>query len=319
MPKIFISVASFCDPYLIFTIKDALKKAKHPDNLVFGVVDQHPENRREQLKAKLPTATIRYVQMHPIDSRGVCWARSLVFSLYQDEDYLLQIDSHTFFEKGWDAKLIKELTELQTRSTKPIISIYPYGFEFDEKDQPVVKVKVGQKTTLAMRVHPDTDLSDSNVVLRFRAEHIFQREFLPGFHLAGGFIFTLARFIDEVPYDPHLYFHGEEQNLAIRAYTHGWDIFHPPTIPLYHLYKQPNKSYSNHHWHPDWDKQRDYKWADLKAHAHDRLTKLLTHHSLGRYGLGSTRSLEDYAAFSGIDYRNRVVEARARAVPPNKK
>lgn len=36
--KIFISVASFVDPYLLFTVQDGIAKAKYPVHLVFGVV-----------------------------------------------------------------------------------------------------------------------------------------------------------------------------------------------------------------------------------------------------------------------------------------
>lgn len=63
MHAIFISVAAFCDPYLIHTITDACNKAKHPENLVFGIVDQHPFNRRHNLTELAQKPSIRYV--HP--------------------------------------------------------------------------------------------------------------------------------------------------------------------------------------------------------------------------------------------------------------
>lgn len=248
--SIFISVAAFNESFLAFTLKDALAKARHPERLVFGIVDQYPHSRRDEIKSFFTLAQqCRYVHIDPIDSRGVCWARSLVQSLFNNEDFYLQIDSHTFFEQDWDLTLTTHYQQLKAFSEKPILSVYPYGFEFDEAMQPVIKVRVGQHTTLALEVHPDTDLSAESVVLRFRAQHIHKRGFLRGFHLAGGFIFTAGNWVDEVPYDPHLYFHGEEQNLAIRAFTRGWDIYHPSIIPLYHLYKMPNQSHSAHHWH----------------------------------------------------------------------
>ena len=44
-----------------------------------------------------------------------------------------------------------------------------------------------------------------------------------GFHVAGGCVFAPGRIVNEIPYDPLLYFHGEEQALALRAWTRGWD------------------------------------------------------------------------------------------------
>lgn len=307
MPSIFISIAAFCDDQLEATLTDAVNKAKNPNCLIFGVIDQHPINRKAALNTIIGQSKLRYVHTNPIDSRGVCWARALAFSLYQNEDYLLQIDSHMLFEPHWDDTLIQQLQQLQRHSTKPIISTYPYGYEIIDGEAKVV-VKVSDKTTLVLRPHPDTDLTENSATLRFRAEHVYTREPVRGCHVAGGFIFTLGKFTQEVPYDPYLYFHGEEQSLAIRAFTKGWDIYHHPVVPIYHLYKRPNTENTQHHWHPEWEKQRDYKWSELKAVSNQRLLDMLYHQKhLGVYGLGYCRTLDDYAQTFGIDYRNKTI------------
>jgi len=40
------------------------------------------------------------------------------------------------------------------------------------------------------------------------------------------------------PYDPGLYFHGEELSLAVRDFTHGYDLFHPTRDILWHSYSR---------------------------------------------------------------------------------
>lgn len=313
--SIYISIAAFCDPFLEHTIQDAVAKAKAPESLVFGVVDQTPENRRPALAALCGPAQLRFVHVSPIESRGVCWARSVAFSLYQGESFLLQVDSHMLFEQDWDAQLIAQWAALKTTCDKPILSTYPYGFEFEE-GQPVVKISISDQTTLVLRPHPETALAEDNATLRFRAEHVFTRTPVPGCHVAGGFLFAEGRFVDEIPYDPRLYFHGEEQSLAVRAYTHGWDIFHPPHIPLFHLYKMPNTPHDTHHWHPDWEKQRDFKFTELTELAKQRLMDLLfERRDLGRYGLGKNRTLAEFAHFSGIDYSRRQLVQPYQATP----
>lgn len=302
---IFVSVAAFCEPFLEHTLQDAVAKAKDPSQLVFAVVDQTPVARRAALQALCQPAQLRYVHIDPVESRGVCWARSIAFSLYQGESFLLQIDSHMFFESDWDDQLLSQWLMLKTQSAKPIISTYPYGFEFED-EKPVIKINVSKKTTLVLRPHPETTLSETNATLRFRAEHVFTREPVLGCHLAGGFLFAAGSFVEEVPYDPRLYFHGEEQSLAVRAYTHGWDIFHHPHIPLFHLYKMPNTAHNTHHWHPEWEKLRDFKFTQLTELAKTRLMDLVfERRDLGRYGLGKTRTLDEFAKFSGIDYAKR--------------
>ena len=47
----------------------------------------------------------------------------------KDEDYFLQIDSHTIFEKNWDDYLLNYIKTIKRIIDKPIISAYPRGFE----------------------------------------------------------------------------------------------------------------------------------------------------------------------------------------------
>ena len=310
--KLFVSVAAFCEPYLLFTLSDAIKKASNPELIVFGVVDQHPINRKGDIVSAIPNINLRYLHINPLETRGVSWARSMVFSLFQDEEFVLQIDSHTFFEDNWDTILYHQHAMLLGKSTldnpiKPIISTYPYGFEFND-GKPVINVNVGTETVLVLRPHHETSLSDDCAKLRFRAEHVFTKEPVLGCHIAGGFLFASGELLSEVPYDPYLYFHGEEQSIAIRAWTHGWDIYHLLKIPLYHLYKIPNTPHTTHHWHPNWDAQRDFKSTELLKSSSKRLADLLYQRKdLGIYGMGTVRSLSEYAKFCGINYLDKTI------------
>jgi len=318
---IFVSVAAFCDPWLVQTLRDACAKAADPRQLVFGVFEQDAEPREDELQAVVAEhgAALRYRSVHPAQSRGVCWARAAVGELYADEAYLLQIDSHMLFEPRWDELLLAQYAALRQRSARPIITVYPWGFEIED-GQPVVKIEPSTNTTLVMRPVPEAQMLPDNPTMMFRTEHAFVREPVAGCHVAGGFLFTSGDFVREVPYDPQLYFHGEEQSLALRAWTRGWDIWHPPHIPLYHLYKQPQTEHRAHHWHPEWEALRDFKQADLIAQAAARLADLhYERRDHGEYGLGTARSLADYARFAGIDYRARTFVQEYRAdysVPP---
>jgi hypothetical protein len=148
-------------------------------------------------------------------------------------------------------------------------------------------------------------------VLRFVGKHLFTDAAVEGCHVAAGFIFCSAQFVEEVPYDPFLYFHGEEQSLAVRAYTRGWNIFHPTWVPLYHLYKQENVAHDTHHWHGAVDSHRAFNGAFLTERAKLRLFELMCGNGLqGAYGLGTVRTLDDYAAMSGIDYREKTIADR---------
>lgn len=304
--KILISMASYMDPMLFFTLNEAINKAQQPDLLRFAVVDQHVEDQRAAIGTLPYGAQVRYHHVQPQDTLGVSWARNLAFSLYDGEQYLLQIDSHMCFEANWDACLRAQHEQLLARSAKPIISTYPYRFDLVD-GVPHYTPSAG-KTALVLRPHPATPLTSENVVLQFMGQHLFTDQAAAGCHLAGGFIFCDGQFIEEVPYDPYLYFHGEEQSLAVRSYTRGWDIFHPTWVPLYHLYKEANVAHETHHWYGQVDAQRAFTGAYLTERSKKRLTRLLCGDGLpGVYGLGRERTLDQFMAFSGIDYRKRTV------------
>src|SRR5262245_14275206 len=99
--SIFISIASYCDPVLPFTLQRALAQARFPDHLHFGVVDQGPAGS-PRVAHPGGGARLSQVQIDLVDARGPCWARALAMSLYDGEAWFLQLDSHMDFDAGWD-------------------------------------------------------------------------------------------------------------------------------------------------------------------------------------------------------------------------
>ncbi|MGK4627081.1 GlcNAc-transferase family protein, partial [Raoultella ornithinolytica] len=69
-----------------------------------------------------------------------------------------------------------------------------------------------------------------------------------GSYLAGGFIFTHGDFVSTVPNDPQIFFAGEEIAMAVRAFTYGYDIYHPHKPLLWHFYqrKEHSKVWGDH-------------------------------------------------------------------------
>lgn len=301
---IFVSLAAYCDPWLEFTLDGLFGQAAAPDALHVGLVDQSFERNRDWLEAKPYWPNVRYVHLDPIDSNGVSWARSIAFSLSRGEQYLLQIDSHTHFAPAWDRRLSDSLDYLRTLVERPILTTYPPAFEFDAAQRPYPTQPPGG-TVYGLRRRAGSELSESCATLGFEVEHLRDVQYVEGYHVGAGFLFTLGQFVDEVPYDPFLYFHGEEQSLAIRAYTRGWTILHPlhALIPLYHLYKAPDQPHLTHHWHPDYEARRQVKRSELQQRSDARLLDLVSGRLRGAYGLGTMRTLAEFARISGIDYR----------------
>lgn len=203
------------------------------------------------------------------------------------------------FENGWDNFLIENLNKLPEKS---IISNYPYGYS-RHGDLITMDCELNSKTVLVTRPMPKQILRKDNLTLIFYSRHIFSDKPILGSHISGGFYFTKGSFLQEIPYDPQWYFHGEEQALTLRAFTSGWNIYHIPHIPLYHLYKKAGNQYIEHHWHKKWKRSPD-QIKLLEERARKRLIDLIQKKDIGVYGLGDKRSLEEFKKISGIDYLN---------------
>ena len=321
---IFVAIAAYCEPHLELTLDSLFANALMPQNLRVGLFDQNNGSNVKWLERKSYWKQIRYLHVDHTMSRGACWARSVTGSMYQNEDYYFQIDSHTIFDLGWDRILLRAHEIVAEKVDKPIITTYPLPFSFE--DGKAVKSDQRNGNVYMMGLLPTADFDSKGINYGVKVYYEQGMSFKEGFHIAGGFIFAAGSFVQEVPYDPYLYFEGEEQNLAVRAYTHGWTIFHPSDkyIPLYHLYKasDPDAAKRSQHWNSEHEEERKEKWVDQYRRAEKRLADLLFHgKNMGIYGLGKRRTLGDFAALSGIDFQNRTIEDRAYAnkIKPEKK
>jgi hypothetical protein len=233
-PLLFVSVASYNDPELLPTLHDAYAKAAHPELLRFGVVDQCVEDRYKALPSW--KEQIRYLWMQARDARGVCFARSIIQGMMDGEAYVLQIDSHMRFDPEWDRILIDQLRRIGDGRALLTASPMPWTPEAGNTPMPAGKV-------IKLEQHPDYPLRNRASLLPNPSG-----EPIPGQRLAAGCLFAAGHLYDEVPYDPHLYFNGEELVYAQRLMARGWTIYHPAVLPVYHLYKQADGDPSLVHW-----------------------------------------------------------------------
>lgn len=313
LPTIFVSIAAFCEPHLYLTVHQLFAKATHPARIVVGLVDQS-ENLNPQWLTDFPARkNINYVGLSPVDSRGVSWARSIAFSLYNDQDYLLQIDSHTLFDQGWDENLIAQHRQLKNAHPKPLIGTYPPGFKFDDQGRAVADEPLKSNDIFRIDLDPESKLTSDRAVLRFKVfrepAEFAQTTHLPGFHVAAGFLFTSGDFTQQVPYDPYMYFRGEEQSLSLRAHARGYQVFHPRhnLIPVYHLYKKEGKLCEGQHWRPDMEAKRHSAFGWLQQRSNERTLALFTPGAnLGVYGIDDPAHLESFCKLSKIDYLGRT-------------
>ena len=313
MMKIFISIASYQDPMLTSTILSAYENADLPQNLIFGICDQSAKSI--DLDNFSFENQIKYDLVDPVISEGPCWARTRVQKMFGNEDYYLQIDSHMQFKKGWDSYLIKNLNLIQSINTNmhqlPIITCYPRSFEVIDFEKNVFELNSSDKNTQVISYREDSMFIKKSFCRQIGS--VAGNEISHGYLLAAGCLFTTKEFVKEVPYDPDLYFYGEEISLMLRAFSRGFGIFHIPDIPIFHLYTDISNIQRKLHWNEDEDQKRDIKWYEREKSSINKLDDIIHGNVKGVFGLGKERTMKDYEYISGVDLVNKVVTNNSKA------
>ena len=312
MSKIFIQIASFCDPQLGITIKDCIKNSKNPKNLVFGITNQYDPNDTFNIDEYQNDKRFRIENVLSTESKGACWARNLLQQRYSGETYTLQIDSHMRFAPNWDVEMIKMIKQLQKKGfKKPLLTGYVSSFNPDNDPEGRVQEP--------WRMSFDRFIPESPIF--FLPETIpgwkTLTEPVPSRFYSAHFCFTLGQFCKEVPHDKNYYFHGEEISIGVRAFTHGYDLFHPHKVLIWHEYERKGRV-------KQWD--IDKEWGKENESSHLRNKKLFSMdgevynpEEFGIYGFGTERTLRDYEKYSGILFSKRAIQQHTidKKYPPN--
>jgi hypothetical protein len=309
---IYIQIAAYRDPQLLPTLKDMIEKASKPENLRIGICWQHSKDDAwDNLDEYKNDSRFRIIDVNYLESKGVCWARNSIQQLYDNENYTLQLDSHHRFIQNWDSELIQMVKDLQKKGhKKPLLTGYIPSFDPD--NDPAARVQEPWKMNFdrfipegAVFFLPASfdswDSKESPLPSRFYSAH---------------FAFSVGEFAKEVQHDPDYYFHGEEISIAVRAYTHGYDLFHPHKVVCWHEYTRKGRS-------KQWDD--DKEWVKRNDSCHLKNRKLFEMDGekrdvdFGKYGFGSVRSLRDYEKYSGLCFKKRAItqQVKENKSPPD--
>jgi len=338
---IYLAIATYRDENCLNTIKHAFAKAKYPEKIYVGLVQQNceancktgvldnlemedtePDEDCHRVYCESPEGKIhcdagrvRALHVNETESLGPYAARYFGSKLWFGEEWFMQIDSHMTFKQNWDSVSIEMLEKAP--SEKPVISHYPPSedTDFDEEDSnnaPASRLCGGNIAV--------SDLEVQIVRLQIETTDATRGD-IPKFNpVAGaGYYVASSDFLREVPYDPFLpwIFMGEEIIMSTRLWTHGYDIFSPTQDVVGHMYGRRHKPkfWENVH--------RVFTYG-----VHNPLQMMILHrikYQLGypesgrdmvkpksilakveEYSLGTKRLLEDYLEMAGYNLTYKI-------------
>jgi hypothetical protein len=315
--KIFLHLPAYREPELIPTIKSALDNADQPERLVFGICRQfNPDDKFDNVDEFRSDNRFKIYDMNYVEAKGLPYARAIINEkLLEDEDFVLQLDSHHRFAPGWDTLLVKWYFDLKSEGYNPILTGYlPYYNPFNDPADRVMEP--WQQEAASFYPHGTIFIRPVGVRNWENLEKPFPSRFM-----SGHFSFGPNKWAKEIKHDPDIYFSGEELNLTIRSFTHGYDLFHPHRVIIWHATMREERS-GMLVW-DDQSKRGDDMWWRQQNIGRSKIRQLLRTEDNGfdltGYDIGNVRTIRDYEKYAGIHFKKKSFQkyTKDNYFPPN--
>jgi hypothetical protein len=274
--SIYVAVPDIGDPELDITIENLFESASNPNNIYVGLCHSIPfknkkyiddiNNRFKKYK------NIKHHFLNSYRSVGVSFGRKGAIQNYSDEDFFMQIDSHTMFKKNWDKIILDYYLDVEKKlnTKKIILSAYLPGYKYKEKNnrdyintskpyysyfycenENMNNKKIIKSEMKSVTWNPES--KNFQIFQNNNTENFLNMQLISGFgeidydndkilfsrKLAANFIFGRGDIVKDykkiLPIDT--YFFEEEYVISIEAFNLGYLFIYPNmNIPLAHLY-----------------------------------------------------------------------------------
>lgn len=152
---------------------------------------------------------------------------------------MLQIDSHMRFRPRWDVYLISQWKKCGEPASA-VLTTYPPNYDAPHGPGPDAETRA--TLLVPWKFGPDKMLRQKSRLVSGYASntsHSQENDNIPCLLFAGGFNFFHSSLLEDCPYDKlHGLFFGEEISMAVRLYTHGYNLFSPPQTVSYHQWNR---------------------------------------------------------------------------------
>jgi hypothetical protein len=316
---IFVGLSVFRDGYRCGkTIFTGIKRAKYPERLFFGVVDQVNDGDERCLdeyckmaeaewpdKGPCPFKDHIRVDIHSAsESRGPTLARHQQQKLIQQEEFCLQLDGHSIFTNLWDENILAEWKRVNNEMA--VLSTYLHHIHDFVKEN-------GDNALSASLPHLCTTMRGSNGLVRTVGASMISGSKFPQLEAlwGAGLSFNKCHAERRVPVDSHTLwmFDGEEFLRASRLWTNGYDMYSPSELGsvVYHNYSKVPARFEHITVDPQVKKRESEMGINRFNHLVGKPVKgLVDTYELDKYGFGSVRSFESYLQFSGVTFQEGV-------------
>jgi Glycosyltransferase (GlcNAc) len=300
MPKILVSMIAYRERQLAESVRDCYEKASNPEDLIFSIV---AEQSKEEFHADLsfiPESQLIYRKYDLSKYRGVLWSRDRTTEISQEYDYILYTCGHNIFADNWDITVLSEYEKATTKNSKVLLTVSGPEYELNSDWSVSYTSRAGRlKNTYRPRITKGyvPGYSFPGTVQVPEDEDVHE-----DYYLQFSWVFAPKEFVEEVPLDPDMCYHGEEIYVTVQAWCRGWRFYSTPKILYYHnTYKEyPGELHSRMTTHRPWSDMNKNAFWKQSDDSMLKLNSLLSGKLKGRYGDISKGLVLEYCRASGL-------------------
>ena len=302
------------------TVKSALENASRPELLYFGIANTVIEEKDFLSDSIFSHPRLNYIDIKSKQALGTGKSRMMASILnHRNHEYLLQIDAHNIFEKGWDDTLKQNYKNLLKICDKPVISANPLrwidgpnkevflhdldGISIDPLDFKTEEnfASLGIKVVTVNVPNSDTEMMDYAFIDGKDMHWEEGQDFVEHGLIHAAFMFTSFAFTREVMHDPSNPWDGDQINISFRAGTRGYRMFGIRKCVVWSKDKfHEDKILSKNDWRYFTGKMQQF---DIVKSKFDQ-SEIFSGEYLGYWGAPNKESIAEYYDKIGIDLSN---------------
>lgn len=240
---IFVSIAAQDDEELNFTVKYIFENADNPERVSVGIALTAMKRKILKEAKKLTekyNVSLDFVKQNKNDLSvlGIGKGRTRAAALYSDQDYMIQIDCHSFFDKSWDTNLINLFNEARNflNVENFVLTAIPPAYRYCCAEHPEPE-KTGSETrypyyeTQKFFVDVIPKWSESNI------NEIRKDRFLPCTKASPAFIMGDKKFAQNPGIYKNATFYDEDLTQSFDLFSRGFFFVFPniEDLPVRHL------------------------------------------------------------------------------------
>ncbi len=288
---------AYREKHLASSVKSCYEAADSPENLYFSIVAEQSKDDLHDDLSFIPSNQILYRKYDLSEYRGVLWSRNKTTEVDVNYDYILYTCGHNLFVPGWDTAVLKEYEKAAAAAAKALITVSGPSFHYDSPEATVQDAQVNScRPSLPASYVPGYGFPAQIEVPA--TEGVIEDTYIQ-----FSWVFAPKKYVEEVPLDPDMNYHGEEIYVTIQSWCRGWRFFSTPKIFYYHDTHKvyPGEGQPRMTTHRPWsDINKDAFWKQSDE-SMVKLNGLLSGNLVGKYGNISKEEVLKYCNFSGLN------------------